>query len=66
MKINKQFSFEAQPLGLNKVVTAKGGKTAGTDEVVRKGPREYWLAIKELGNTINNHKEYRAEPVRRV
>ena len=59
-------SFEAQALAIKKVVTNKGGKTAGTDNIIWKGPRDYWSAIKELESKIKKYKTYKASPVRRV
>jgi RNA-directed DNA polymerase len=57
---------EARALAIKRVVTNKGGKTAGTDKQVWKGPQEYWAAMKELESIINDYKNYRASPVRRV
>jgi RNA-directed DNA polymerase len=59
-------SFEAQALAIRKVVTNKGGKTAGIDGVIWTSPREYWSATENLASLTNNNKEYRAQPVRRV
>lgn len=59
-------SFEAQALAVRKVVTNKGGKTAGIDEIIWRSPREYWLAIKELNTAVVNPEKYKAQPVRRV
>lgn len=59
-------SFEAKALAIRKVVTNKGGKTPGVDQKVWKGSKEYWNAIKDLTKIVENPKEYRASPVRRV
>lgn len=59
-------TFEAKAIAIRRVVTNKGGKTFGTDRKVWNGPREYWLAIKELAAIIENPNKYKASPVRRV
>jgi RNA-directed DNA polymerase len=59
-------SFEARALAIRKVVTNKGGKTAGIDGVIWTKPQEYWSAIEDLASMINNNKNYKAQPVRRV
>ena len=53
-------------MAIRKVVTNKGGKTAGTDGIVWASPQEYWDAIQNLASLIENSKEYKAQPVRRV
>ena len=58
--------FESQALAIRKVITNKGGKTAGTDEIVWKGSQDYWDAIQELNKIIKNPKEYKATPLKRV
>lgn len=59
-------SLEGKALAVRKVVTNKGGKTSGVDEVVWEGSKDYWKAINDLTQIIKNPKEYRASPVRRV
>jgi hypothetical protein len=58
--------LEAKALAVRRVITNKGGKTAGNDKIVWSGPKDYWLAIKELTKIVNNPKEYKAKPLRRV
>jgi len=50
-------SFEAKALAIRKVVTNKGGKTAGVDEVIWDSPEKYWKAIEELNNILKNPSE---------
>lgn len=59
-------SFEGRAKAVRKVVTNSGGKTAGVDKVKWKDPGEYYKAIIELGKIVENPKEYRAKPLRRV
>jgi RNA-directed DNA polymerase len=59
-------SIEGQALAIRRVVTNKGGKTAGIDGVIWSGPKDYWLAIQELRKIVNKPKEYRAQPLKRV
>lgn len=59
-------SFEAKVLAIRKVVTNKGKKTAGTDNITWESPKEYWEAIEALTGIVKNPKEYKASPLRRV
>lgn len=59
-------SFEGKALAVRKIVTNQGGKTSGIDKIKWKGPEDYWNAIQELGLILDNLKEYKASPVRRV
>lgn len=59
-------SFESKAMAIRKVVTNKGGKTAGIDKVIWDKPEKYWDAIKELGVIISNPENYKSQPVRRV
>jgi RNA-directed DNA polymerase len=59
-------SFEGRALAVRRVISNKGGKTAGIDNVIWNGPKDYWLAIKELERIVNNPNEYKAQPLRRV
>lgn len=53
-------------MAVRKVVTNKGGKTAGIDGIVWTSPQEYWDAIQNLASLTENSREYKAQPVRRV
>lgn len=59
-------SLEARALAVRKVVTNKGGKTAGVDEKVWNGSEDYWRAMQELKKVTECPSEYRAEPLRRA
>lgn len=59
-------SFEAQALAIRKIVTNKGGKTPGTDNIVWNNPKHYWNAILELANIVKNPETYKAQPLKRV
>lgn len=59
-------SIEAKAIAVRKVITNKGGKTAGTDKVIWRSPQDYWNAIQTLEEIVRNPKEYRAQPLRRV
>ena len=58
-------SFEAQALAIRKIVTNKGGSTAGIDGIIWTTPRECWSTIGNLASLVNN-KDYKGQPVRRV
>lgn len=59
-------SFEGQALAVRKVVTNKGGKTAGTDGSVWTSPQEHWNAIESLAKLVRDNRNFKADPVRRV
>lgn len=59
-------SFEAKALAIRKVVTNKGGRTAGIDDIIWNSPKEYWKAIEELNSILKHPENYKAQPVRRV
>ena len=59
-------SFEAKALAVRRVITNKGGKTAGVDRIIWKNPDMYLKAIERLSEVVRNPKNYKAEPVRRV
>lgn len=59
-------SFEAKALAVRKVITNKGGKTSGTDKIVWKNPSDYYGAIIQLTEIVNNINEYKAKPLLRV
>lgn len=59
-------TFEAKALAIRKVITNKGRKTAGTDGIVWKSPKDYWNAIQTLAEIVRNPTEYQAQPLRRV
>ena len=59
-------TFEAKALAIRKVITNKGGRTAGTDGIVWKSSKDYWNAIQILTEIVRNPEEYRAQPLRRV
>lgn len=58
--------FEAKALAIRRVITNKGGKTAGVDKIVWKNPNMYWKAIDKLSEVVKDPSSYKAEPVRRV
>jgi RNA-directed DNA polymerase len=59
-------SFEIQALAVRRVVTNKGGKTAGIDGIVWSDPKDYWSAIQQIAKIVNNSSEYKASPLKRV
>lgn len=59
-------TFEAKALAIRRIITNQGGKTAGTDKIVWKNPKDYWAAINELTRITRNPQEYKAQPLRRV
>jgi len=59
-------SFEGRALAVRRVISNKGGKTAGIDNVIWNGPKDYWSAIKELEIIVNNPNMYKAQPLKRV
>ena len=59
-------SFAARALAVRKVISNKGGKTAGVDRVIWKGSEQYLHAVKELLKIVQKPKEYKAQPLRRV
>jgi RNA-directed DNA polymerase len=59
-------NFGCCALAIRKVVTNKGGKTPGVDEVVWKDPSEYFQAAKDLKKIVQKPDEYRAKPLLRV
>lgn len=59
-------TFEAKALAIRKVITNKGGKTAGTDGIVWDSSKDYWKAIQTLTEIVRNPEKYRAKPLRRV
>lgn len=59
-------SFEAKAIAIRRVITNKGGKTAGTDNIVWKSPKDYLNAIQTLTEIVRNPIEYQAQPLRRV
>lgn len=59
-------SFEAKALAIRKVVTNKGKRTSGVDNIVWKGSKDYEKAIQELVKITKNPERYKASPVRRV
>lgn len=59
-------SFEGKALAVRRVITNKGGKTPGVDEIVWNKPSDYWKAILTLTEVAKNPNEYKASPLRRV
>lgn len=59
-------TFEAKALAVRKVITNKGGKTPGTDNIIWKNPNAYYGAIKQLAGIIKDINNYKAKPVLRV
>ena len=53
-------TFEAKALAIRRVVTNKGGKTAGVDKIIWNSPKDYWEAIQKLHTIIENNKNYQA------
>lgn len=58
-------SFEGKALAVRKVVTNRGGRTTGIDNIKWEGPQDYWKAISEMESIIRDIKNYHAQPVRR-
>ena len=59
-------SFEAKAVAVRKVISNKGSRSPGVDQVIWEGSKDYWKAINDLTRIIENPKAYRASPVRRV
>jgi len=59
-------NFSCRALAVRKVITNTGGKTAGTDGIVWKSPKDYWQAINRLKEIVELPNEYKAQPLRRV
>lgn len=58
--------FEAKAIAIRRVVTNRGGKTAGTDNIIWKTAKDYWSAIEKLTVIARNPTGYHAQPLRRV
>lgn len=56
--------FEAKAIAIRRIVTNKGGKTAGTDNIVWKSSQNYWSTIEQLTTIVKNPNGYRAQPLR--
>jgi len=59
-------SFEGRALAVRKVVTNKGGNTAGIDGQTWETSNQREKAIEEIGGVIQNIKRYKASPVKRI
>lgn len=59
-------SFEAKALAIRKVITNKGKRTPGVDNIVWKGSKDYGKALQDLTKITKNPEKYIASPVRRV
>ncbi len=59
-------SFAARVIAVRKVVTNSGGKTAGVDKKVLRGPSEYFSMVNRLREIVIKPKEYKAQPLRRI
>lgn len=59
-------SFEGRALAVRKVVTNKGGKTAGIDGQTWETSNQRMKAIDKLRTIAQNSKSYEASPVKRV
>lgn len=59
-------SFEGRALAVRKVVTNKGGKTAGVDGRTWETSDQRMNAIEKLGQISQNSKNYEASPVKRI
>jgi RNA-directed DNA polymerase len=51
---------------VRRVITNKGGKTSGVDNIILKTPEEYYEAIKNLKKIVDNPESYKSKPVRRI
>ena len=56
----------ASAIAVRKVITNKGGKTAGVDGIVWNSPKQYWQGVSELREILQNNNLYEASPVKRV
>jgi len=54
-------SFAARALSVRKVISNKGGKTAGVDKVIWKGGEQYLKAVKQLLENVQNPQRYKAQ-----
>ena len=59
-------SFSGRALAIRKVINNSGGKISGTDNVIWKNTNDYMNAVKELAVIVQNLKEYKAKPLKRV
>lgn len=59
-------SFEGRAKAVRKVIMNSGGKTPGIDNIILSKPAEYYMAIKWLKNIVDNPKEYKAKPIKRI
>jgi len=59
-------SFEARALGVRRVSSNRGSKTAGVDKKLMKSPAAKWEMIGKLGESVRNIPAYTAQPVKRV
>ena len=60
------YSFSARAKAVRKVVSNSGGKTAGVDRRIWKGPADYLRATQRLRDIVYHPKSYKASPLRRV
>lgn len=58
--------FPGRAMAVRKVITNKGGRTPGSDNITLETPEEYYEAIKELKKIVENPMDYKAQPVRRI
>lgn len=68
MKLQRKLicSLAGRAKAVRKVVTNKGGKTAGTDGINWKGPAQYYKATIRLLEIVQNPNKYKAKPLKRV
>jgi len=59
-------SFASRAIAVRRVVTNSGGKTPGIDRVLWDTSQKRTNAILELKHFLQNPKEYKAQPVKRV
>jgi RNA-directed DNA polymerase len=58
--------YPTRMLAVHRVVTNKGGKTAGVDKLLLESDKDKWEMVASLKETIQNPNSYRAQPVKRV
>jgi RNA-directed DNA polymerase len=66
LQIKILYSFAARALAVRKVISNRGKRTAGVDNIIWKGSKNFWRAMDDLNNIVRNPKRYKALPLRRV
>lgn len=68
LKLQRRLALklEFRMLAVHKVLTNKGGKTSGVDEVIIEKDSQKWEIVEWLREMVQRPDTYRASPVRRV